>query len=118
VVVATNNAGSSDAFPSAGNTLTIINAQDDGDSDGDGFPGGLELLFGANPFEATSVPTLTEQGTVLSPAVSVVNTLLPTGTPQEVLSPTVYNQTVCGHRHCFVRRNSHASPTSSVPANS
>jgi YD repeat-containing protein len=60
VLVATNTFGSSDAFPSAGNTLAAINAQDD-DSDGDGFPDGLELLFGSDPFLASSVPNLATQ---------------------------------------------------------
>jgi YD repeat-containing protein len=76
VLVATNTLGSSDAFPNAGNTLAVISAQDDGDSDGDGFPDGLELLFGSDPFDATSVPSITSRGDLTSGAVSIVNTAL------------------------------------------
>jgi YD repeat-containing protein len=82
VVVATNTFGSSDAFPNAGNTLVIVNAQEEVDSDADGFPDGLELLSGSNPFDAASVPTLTEVGDVLSPAFATVNKLLSLAVPR------------------------------------
>lgn len=73
VVVATNAAGSSNSVASAGNTVTIINASSDLDSDGDGFPDGLESLYGADPLDPTSTPDFSSHGDVIR-AVSVVNT--------------------------------------------
>ena len=78
-LVGTNSAGSSDAFPSNGNALWMIGTQDDLDTDGDGFPDGLERLFGSDPFDPASRPDLTVMGDVQSSAVTLVNTgALPT----------------------------------------
>ncbi len=77
VLVGTNGFGSGATDPTAGNRLSIINTQDDGDSDGDGFPDGLELLFGSDPADPTSLPDLTMQGELLIGAVSVINTASP-----------------------------------------
>lgn len=76
-LLGTNTFGGSDTTPTAGNTLTLINAQDDADSDGDGFPDGLELLFGSDPANSASIPSLTTRGDVRSATVSVSNTALP-----------------------------------------
>jgi YD repeat-containing protein len=88
-LVGTNASGTSDAFPSNGNTLWVINAQDDADSDDDGFPDGLEVLFGSDPFDPASVPDLMANGDLLSGAVSVANTLITSATPQELFSAAV-----------------------------
>lgn len=85
-LIGTNTFGSSNPTPTAGNTLTLINAQDDVDSDGDGFPDGLELMFGSDPALASSLPSLTARGELRSAAVSVVNVALPESTQQEALS--------------------------------
>jgi len=85
-LVATNNLGSSDSFSSSGNSFTVINPLDDTDSDGDGFPDGLELLCGSDPTSAASVPDLTCGGVVLSGAFSLSNVALPPATPYELLS--------------------------------
>jgi hypothetical protein len=85
VLVATNSIGSSDSLPSSGNTLTLINAQDEQDADGDGFPDGVELLFGSDPLDAASVSNLSSRGELLA-AVSVVNTFLTLETPQTLVS--------------------------------
>ena len=76
-LVGTNAFGAGDTVPVPGNTLTVINAQDDGDSDGDGFPDGLELLYGSDPANPTSRPNLSARGEVIGSAFSVVNTTLP-----------------------------------------
>ena len=89
VLVATNNLGSSDAFPNAGNTLALINAQDEVDSDGDGFPDGLEELFGSDPSNPASVPDLRSAGELLSGAVAVANTFVTSPTPLTILSAAV-----------------------------
>ena len=83
-LVGTNGFGGTDTTPTSGNTLTLINAQDDVDTDGDGFPDGLELMFGSDPALAASVPTLTEHGTLLSAALSPVNKLLSLATPRNL----------------------------------
>ena len=77
VLVATNTFGSSDAFPNAGNTLAVISAQDDVDSDGDGFPGRPGAVVRVGSFNATSVPALTSQGEMTSSAISILNTASP-----------------------------------------
>jgi hypothetical protein len=69
--------------------LTVVNALDDVDSDGDGYPDGLELLFGFDPFDSASVPTFTTFGELLSARVSVLNSGLPLSTQQNLLSPAV-----------------------------
>src|SRR5207249_6838678 len=61
----------------------------DVDSDGDGFPDGLELLFGSDPFDAASVPDLRARGELLSATVSVRNTALASSGSQEVISGAV-----------------------------
>jgi YD repeat-containing protein len=102
VLVATNAEGSSDVTPSPQNTLAIVDpSRAEEDSDGDGFPNGLEILLGSNPFDPLSVPnpdaavsevvgsvvslvnaagdtSITE---VVGPIFSVVNTENPTGPP-------------------------------------
>lgn len=88
-LVGTNGFGGADTTPTAGNTITIINAQDDVDSDDDGFPDGLELLFGSDPSNAASVPDLRARGDLLSATVSVRNTGLPSTSPQDVMSGVV-----------------------------
>ncbi len=83
----TNSFGSSNAVPSSGNTLTVLGDRD-ADSDGDGYPDGLEVFFGSDPLDQTSIPNLTVTGNLLGPAFSVLNNTTPfTGQPaqQEVL---------------------------------
>jgi len=75
-VVATNGAGSSSAFPSASNTVSILEAAKDPDGDGltnaqeiaagtdpfradtygDGFNDGIEVTAGSNPLDPRSTP--------------------------------------------------------------
>lgn len=75
-VVATNGAGSSSAFPSSANSITILEAAKDpdgdgltnaqeiaagtdpfrADTDGDGFGDGLEVTAGSNPLDPRSTP--------------------------------------------------------------
>ena len=85
-LLGTNTFGESDTAPTSGNTLTLFNAQDDVDSDGDGFPDGLELLFGSDPVNAASVPALNARGDVRSGAIAVLNTAIPTATTQAAVS--------------------------------
>ncbi len=75
-LVGTNAFGGSDAMPSKGNTVTVITAQDEVDSDGDGFPDRLEALLGSDPFDPESVPNpnAIRVGEVEAQAVSVLNT--------------------------------------------
>jgi YD repeat-containing protein len=100
VLVATNAQGSSDAIPSANNTLSILNADpaadNDGDglsnadeigrgtdplkpdTDGDGFPDGLEVALGADPLIVASVPTFPPRPIEAIGAVfSTLNTINP-----------------------------------------
>lgn len=75
-IVATNGAGSSSAFPSSANTLSILEGEKDpdgdgltnaqeialgtdpfrADTDGDGFNDGLEAAEGSNPLDPLSTP--------------------------------------------------------------
>ena len=87
VLVASNGLGTSDAFSRPGNTFAVINGHDDLDSDGDGFPDGLELLFGSDPFDPASVPNFTLSGEVVSAALSVSNTSLGPVGSQELIGP-------------------------------
>lgn len=77
VLVATNGVGSSGAFASNGNTFSVINAQDTLDSDGDGFPDGLELLLGSDASDAASVPNLNASGEVTTLQASMLNASSP-----------------------------------------
>jgi hypothetical protein len=107
-MVGANSFGPGDPTPTSGNTLTLINLLDDADSDGDGFPDGLELMYGSDPSNAASTPTLTAVGDVtsaqvavvntkstetfqsaLSAAVSIANTFLPAGAAQSAVSSAV-----------------------------
>lgn len=80
VVVATNADGSSSTSPTPGNTLGVVDPQRTGaDDDGDGFPSGLELILGSNPFDRASVPSpqaLSPTSTAGS-TFSVVNIIAP-----------------------------------------
>lgn len=76
-LVATNALGAGSDTPTSGNTVTLVNAADDVDTDGDGFPDGLELLFGSDPGLATSTPNLTTTGNVQGQNVAVLNRLFP-----------------------------------------
>jgi len=58
-LIGTNAFGAGDTTPSPGNSVTLINQQDDVDSDGDGYPDGLELLLGSDPADALSIPAAT-----------------------------------------------------------
>ncbi|MDX2149370.1 MAG: Ig-like domain-containing protein [Bryobacteraceae bacterium] len=49
VIVATTTAGSSDAAPSAGNTITVYNLSPSDDTDNDGLPNALEVTLGTDP---------------------------------------------------------------------
>ncbi len=77
VLVGTNNFGRGSTDATDGNRFSVVNAQDDGDSDGDGSPDGLELLYGSDPFDSMSVPDLRSHGDLFSAVVSVNNTTLP-----------------------------------------
>lgn len=89
VIVATNAFGSSDTLVGSGNSVLLINGFDDSDTDGDGFPDGLELLYGSDPGNPASKPTLTERGDLIAPAVTVVNTAVTPQTQQTVVSAAV-----------------------------
>lgn len=102
VLVATITAGSSNAFPSAGNSLTVFNLtlagdeDDDGltnadevargtdplifDTDGDGFPDGLEVALGSNPLSAVSVPNINSPGEAVGLTFSLLNGVSPAPT--------------------------------------
>ena len=77
VLVSTNTAGSSSAFASPGNTLSVTNTQDSVDADGDGFPDALEVLLGSDPFDAASVPDANASGDIASPQSAVLNVSSP-----------------------------------------
>jgi YD repeat-containing protein len=94
VLVAPNADGSSEAAPTLGNTVHILDPQRfnaEADDDGDGFPNGLELRLGSNPLDRNSIPKpdafITE---VVGLTVSVLNTENPTGgtLPNEAVGPT------------------------------
>jgi hypothetical protein len=76
-LVGTNAFGAGDTTSSPGNALRLINALDEVDTDGDGYPDGLELLYGSDPADPASVPNLSARGDVTSSAVSVLNLALP-----------------------------------------
>ncbi len=76
-LVGTNAFGGADPTPTAGNTIVLINTQDDADSDGDGFPDGLELLFGSDPANATTVPDFTSSGQAMSAIIGITNVTPP-----------------------------------------
>lgn len=78
VLVGTNAFGSGPTAPTAGNSFSVVNAQDDGDRDGDSYPDGIELLYGSDSLDSLSVPNLTSRGDLVSGAFSVNNTTLPT----------------------------------------
>jgi YD repeat-containing protein len=87
VLVGSNAVGSSDTLASGGNTISLVNSLDDVDSDGDGYPDGLELLYGSDPSLASSIPNVRVTGDVQSLSVSVVNRLFPlTQSAREVQS--------------------------------
>jgi hypothetical protein len=87
-LVGTNSFGPGETTPTAGNTVTVFNALDDGDTDGDGFPDGLELIYGSDASNPESVPDFNSRGDIVSAAVSVSNTAFP-ATTQTLVSPAV-----------------------------
>ncbi len=88
-LVGTNSFGTGDAAAAHGNTLVVINDQDDVDSDSDGFADGLELLSGSDPLNSASVPDLAARGELSSGAISVANNIIAPATLQEALSGAV-----------------------------
>lgn len=109
-VAATNGAGSSSAFPSSTNTITVLegagdpdgdgltNAQEvmrgtdpfNRDTDGDGYPDGEEVAMNANPLDPTSTPVTFALG-----EISILNLTAPSastgvffGAPVSVLNST------------------------------
>lgn len=76
-LVGTNAFGGGDTTPTLGNRLTLMNGQDDVDTDGDGFPDGVELLYGSDPADPASAPNLSARGDVSSRLFSVVNLTVP-----------------------------------------
>jgi YD repeat-containing protein len=92
VLVATNADGNSGTAPSAGNTLTISDLDPttaEEDTDGDGFPNGLEILLGSDPLDPNSIPDPTSHITeVISTTFSLLNTGAPSPSlPNEAVSP-------------------------------
>lgn len=82
-LVGTNNFGGADPTPTGGNTLTIINTEDEVDGDGDGFPDAMELLLGSDQLDPASVPNpdAFRIGEVEAQPVSVVNAGAAPGPP-------------------------------------
>lgn len=90
VLVATNADGSSDVGSSRSNTLTIFDPDNaEADADGDGFPNGLEVILGSDPFDPNSVPDPVAQITeAVGSTFSILNTEPgPTALPGEAVSP-------------------------------
>jgi YD repeat-containing protein len=106
VLIATKAAGSSDPFPTEGNSLRILDpAQDedhDGlsngdeithgtdpfnpDTDGDGFPDGAEVDAGSDPLDPASTP-LTLLGSIFTEAVAATVSILNTSDPSTGPNP-------------------------------
>jgi YD repeat-containing protein len=102
VLVATIPAGSSDGFPSAGNSFRVFNLAPTGDgdgdgltnadevargtdpsnrdTDGDGFPDGLEVALGSNPLSAASLPNANPPGEAVGLTFSLLNGVSPAPT--------------------------------------
>ncbi len=87
-LIGTNSFGPGDSATTTGNSIVLFNAVDDGDADGDGFPDGLELIYGSDPSNPESVPDLRSRGDLLSASVSVANANL-SASPQVLISPAV-----------------------------
>jgi Bacterial TSP3 repeat len=68
--------GSSDAFPSAANTFSVV-TNPEADSDGDGFPDGLEVEFGSDPLDPKSTPDFYSKGEAISLTFSLLNNAAP-----------------------------------------
>jgi len=106
VLIATKATGSSDPFPSQGNTLRILDPSQDEDrdglsngdeithgtdpfnpdTDGDGFLDGAEVEAGSNPLDPNSTP-LTLPGAVFTEAVAATITILNTADPSTGANP-------------------------------
>lgn len=120
VLVATNADGSSDTAPTAGNTFGVVDSQRvNDDDDGDGFPNGLELILGSDPFDKDSVPSPQSLSPTATAGLtfSVVNTIAPPIPPGvstvEVTGPTfsIVNNVNPGQP---LQTNEAASPTFSI----
>jgi hypothetical protein len=74
--VATNASGSSSAFPSAANAFSVV-ANPEADSDGDGYPDGLEVEFGSDPLDPKSTPDFYSKGEAISLTFSLLNNAAP-----------------------------------------
>ena len=72
VLIATNAVGSSDPFPSPVNSIGVSTSPNS-DSDGDGYPDGLEIALGSDPFDANSVPVIPTVKETESVSFSVLN---------------------------------------------
>ena len=114
VLVAATPFGTSSNLPNPGaNTISVIGSnRDEVDDDGDGFPTGLELALGSDPFDPASLPVVPSSGEAvsavfsllnqvnpdpgslsieaISPVISILNTANPAATnlPGEAVSPT------------------------------
>ena len=107
-LVATTASGSSNGFPTTGNTFTVVipaaastDSDQDGlsdaqeillgtdpfnaDTDGDGWPDGLEVALGSSPLNRNSIPNLRSSGYVTSLTLSMLNNRNPgAGVPNAV----------------------------------
>ena len=81
-LVGSNSFGGADPTATVGNTLTLISPADDVDTDGDGYPDGMELMYGSDPTNRLSAPDWSVRGDVINSALSVVNQAIPVGVSQ------------------------------------
>ncbi|MEW6296218.1 MAG: IPT/TIG domain-containing protein [Thermodesulfobacteriota bacterium] len=82
VLVATNTNGSSEPSPSS--TPTVIDPDhldQEADTDGDGFPNGLEAMFGSDPFDPESIPDIKGPTEAFGLPFSALNTTDPSQPP-------------------------------------
>jgi YD repeat-containing protein len=108
-LVASNPLGSSDGFPSARNTLWVFNANDSPDTDGDGFPDGLEALLGSDPLDADSIPTIRAEPEAAGHSVALRNGTAPLGpniTEADSLSFSLKNGTAPSPPSTLIEANS------------
>jgi YD repeat-containing protein len=75
VLVATNSAGSSSAFPTKVNRFTIVDPRSTADTDGNGVPDVVKALFGVDVLDPTAFPPAIPSmiGQADSPAFTVLN---------------------------------------------
>ncbi len=99
VLVATNSAGSSSAFPTKVNRFTIVDPRSTADTDGNGVPDVVKALFGVDVLDPTAFPPAIPSmiGQADSPAFSVLN-----------LSSTSSHPTLTAESPAFTVKNSSA----------